>query len=78
MGVGNYDDFKSRLLYGEETVVLRFREAPVRMPLPPTKNQGSIYENQTAGKRFFTFAEATGVVPGVKAVTWLQVNYLVE
>ncbi len=70
MGVGNHDDFKSRLLYGEESVVPRFREAPVRMPLPPAKNQGSIYENQTAGKRFFAFVEpAGGTGAGVKAVT---------
>jgi phytanoyl-CoA hydroxylase len=57
MGAGNFKDFESRLLYGENTVVPRFREAPVRMPLPPAKNQGSIYENQTAGKRFFGFSE---------------------
>ncbi len=58
MGVANYDDFKSRLLFGQEFVVPRFREAPVRMPLPPAKNQGSIYENQAAGgKRFFEFVE---------------------
>jgi hypothetical protein len=29
----------------------------VRMPLPPAKNQGSIYENQTGGKRYFGFVE---------------------
>jgi phytanoyl-CoA hydroxylase len=57
MGVNNYSDFKSRLLFGEESVVPRFKEAPVRMPLPPAKNQGSIYENQTAGKRFFGFVD---------------------
>jgi phytanoyl-CoA hydroxylase len=57
MGVNNYSDFKSRLLFGEESVVPRFREAPVRMPLPAAKNQGSIYENQTAGKRFFGFVD---------------------
>jgi hypothetical protein len=55
--VSNYEDFKSRLLYGEETVEPRFREAPVRMPLPPAKNQGSIYENQMGGKRYFGFVE---------------------
>ena len=57
LGVNNYEDFKSRLLYGEETVQPRFREAPVRMPLPPAKYQGSIYENQTGGKRYFGFVE---------------------
>jgi hypothetical protein len=58
MGVGNYDDFKSRLLYGEHSVVPRFRAAPVRKPLPAAKHQGSVYENQTAGKRFFGFVVA--------------------
>ncbi len=59
MGVSDYGDFKSRLLYGDESVAPRLREAPVRMPLPPAKNQGSIYENQTAsGKRFFAFSES--------------------
>jgi hypothetical protein len=61
MGLGsayvNYDGYKERLLYGTETITPRFREAPVRLPLPPAKNQGSIYENQTAGKRFFGFVE---------------------
>lgn len=54
---GNYGEFQKRLLYGTDTRVPRFRETPVRMPLPPAKNQGSIYENQTAGKRFFGFVE---------------------
>jgi hypothetical protein len=30
------------------------------MPLPPAINQGSIYENQTAGKRYFGFVEQGG------------------
>ncbi len=67
MGAGNYDDFKSRLLYGEESVVPRFRDTPVRMPLPPAKNQGSIYENQTAGKRYFGFVESTNLHVKAKA-----------
>ena len=54
MGVPDLDDFNSRLLQGEPTIVPRFRDTPVRMPLPPALNQGSIYENQSAsGKRFF-------------------------
>jgi phytanoyl-CoA hydroxylase len=61
MGVSNYSDFKSRLLFGDESVVPRFKEAPVRMPLPPAKNQGSIYENQTAGKRFFGFVDQSNM-----------------
>ena len=63
MGLGsayvNYEGYKERLLFGNESIEPRFREAPVRLPLPPAKNQGSIYENQTAagGKRFFEFVE---------------------
>jgi phytanoyl-CoA hydroxylase len=57
MGINNYADFKNRLLFGEDTVVPRSNAAPVRMPLPAAKNQGSIYENQTSGKRFFGFTD---------------------
>jgi ectoine hydroxylase-related dioxygenase (phytanoyl-CoA dioxygenase family) len=54
LGIPAYDEFKSRLLCGAETVVPRIVDCPVRMPLPPALNQGSIYENQTASaKRFF-------------------------
>lgn len=60
MGVGDYEDFRSRLLCGGETIVPRFRDVPVRMPLPPALNQGSIYENQTAGKRWFGFVDNGG------------------
>ena len=31
----------------------RIRPAPVRMPLPPAKSQGSIYENQRELKNKF-------------------------
>jgi ectoine hydroxylase-related dioxygenase (phytanoyl-CoA dioxygenase family) len=58
LGISDYDDFKSRLLCGEETVVPRIVDCPVRMPLPPALNQGSIYENQSASaKRFFEGTE---------------------
>ena len=33
---------------GEPTVVPRTVDCPIRMPMPPAANQGSIYENQTA------------------------------
>jgi len=36
---------------------------PVRLPLPPAANQGSIYENQRAtGRRFFEPAAAERAV----------------
>ena len=70
LGIANYDDFKSRLLCGEETIVPRLSQVPIRMPLPPAKNQGSIYENQTAGaKRFFGFTEPSALDPSRRAAT---------
>lgn len=60
LGIADYADFKRRLLCGNESVEPRIREAPVRLPLPPARNQGSIYENQTAGKRYFGFVEPGG------------------
>jgi phytanoyl-CoA hydroxylase len=54
MGVKDFDEFNSRIVAGEETIVPRLADVPVRMPLPPATNQGSIYENQTSTrKRFF-------------------------
>ncbi len=58
LGIPDYDDFKERLLCGEETIVPRLVDCPARMPLPPALNQGSIYENQTASqKRFFEMSK---------------------
>ena len=60
LGVSDYADYKSRLLYGQESIEPRIRPAPVRLPLPPAKNPGSIYENQAAGKRYFGVASGAG------------------
>lgn len=59
MGRDDWGGYTSRLLYGEETGEPRVRPVPVRLPLPPARNQGSIYENQTTGKRWFGFSEVT-------------------
>ena len=48
LGIADWDEFNSRLVVGEPTVVPRTVDCPIRMPLPPAKHQGSIYENQTA------------------------------
>jgi len=54
LGIPDWDDFNARLLVGSSTVVPRTVDCPIRVPLPPAKNQGSIYENQTAlGRRYF-------------------------
>lgn len=56
----DWQAFTSRMLYGQESIEPRLVNVPIRMPLPPAKNQGSIYENQTAGKRYFGFVEQGG------------------
>ena len=57
MGVKDFDEFNSRLLSGDVVVTPRLADVPVRMPLPPAKLQGSIYETQSAAKKsYFTRA----------------------
>jgi ectoine hydroxylase-related dioxygenase (phytanoyl-CoA dioxygenase family) len=57
MGVKDFDEFNSRLLSGEPVIAPRMTDAPVRLPLPPAKRQGSIYETQSAAKKsYFTRA----------------------
>lgn len=59
MGVGNWQEFNSRLLSGVPSVTPRLADCPVRMPLPPARHQGSIYENQTASRsRYFERVDA--------------------
>jgi phytanoyl-CoA hydroxylase len=57
MGVKDFAEFDSRLLAGPSVITPRLTEVPVRMPLPPPKRQGSIYETQSASKKsYFTRA----------------------
>ena len=57
MGVKDFDEFNSRLLAGDVVVTPRLTDVPVRMPLPPARRQGSIYETQSASKKsYFTKA----------------------
>ena len=57
MGVANFEDFLHRIVRGKPTLEPRLVPLPVRMPLPPSPYQGSIYENQKANpKRFFAKA----------------------
>ncbi len=54
LGFTSLAEFDSRLLTGRSVIEPRVRAAPIRMPLPPAPNQGSIYENQTTLRnRFF-------------------------
>src|SRR3979409_863 len=49
MGVKDFEEFNSRLLSGDPVLAPRMTNVPVRIPLPPAKRQGSIYETQSAG-----------------------------
>jgi ectoine hydroxylase-related dioxygenase (phytanoyl-CoA dioxygenase family) len=56
MGVKDLAEFDSRLLTGQgPSIAPRLAPVPARMPLPPARRQGSIYENQlgTEGRSYF-------------------------
>jgi phytanoyl-CoA hydroxylase len=58
MGVKDLADFDARLITGGPTMEPRVVPAPVRMPLPPARHQGSIYENQSdAARRYFPVSD---------------------
>jgi ectoine hydroxylase-related dioxygenase (phytanoyl-CoA dioxygenase family) len=64
LGVGDLADFDGRLVAGEPTIEPRLTAVPVRLPLPPARHQGSIYENQTdARRRYFAVAAEPGPAP---------------
>jgi ectoine hydroxylase-related dioxygenase (phytanoyl-CoA dioxygenase family) len=57
MGVKDFAEFDDRLLAGPSVITPRLANVPVRMPLPPAKRQGSIYETQSVAKKsYFTRA----------------------
>ncbi|HUK09271.1 MAG TPA: phytanoyl-CoA dioxygenase family protein [Stellaceae bacterium] len=43
---GDWESWTALLVSGEETLTPRLTPMPVRLPLPPAENLGSIYENQ--------------------------------
>jgi phytanoyl-CoA hydroxylase len=50
----DWETWTSLLVSGEETLTPRLAPVPVRLPMPPAENAGSIYENQRNLKsRFF-------------------------
>jgi phytanoyl-CoA hydroxylase len=57
-GTPSLAEFDALMIAGRPTIEPRVTSVPVRMPLPPAKHQGSIYENQTAARRrYFATAE---------------------
>lgn len=52
--IDDWNEYNSWIVAGEPTLHPRMAAAPVRLPLPPAPQQGSIYENQsTLENRFF-------------------------
>ena len=43
---GAFQDYEAQMLRGGSTLEPRLAPVPVRLPLPPAPNQGSIFENQ--------------------------------
>ena len=57
--ITDMDAFNARLITGEPVVAPRMAEVPVRLPLPPARHQGSIFENQKGlPKGWFAAAQA--------------------
>jgi len=62
MGIKDWEQYNRNLVSGTPINTPRIVPAPVRMPLPPSPRQGSIYENQsTAQNRYFERREPTKV-----------------
>lgn len=52
----SWEDRESRVIAGTSTLQPRMVQTPIRLPYPPARHDGSIYENQRAMKRrFFGF-----------------------
>jgi phytanoyl-CoA hydroxylase len=52
----SWEERESRVIAGEATLEPRLVQTPIRLPYPPARHEGSIYENQRAMKRrFFDF-----------------------
>lgn len=45
-GFLGFEAYEAAMLRGSSTLHPRLRDVPVRLPLPPARNQGSIFENQ--------------------------------
>ena len=57
----DWQDHEDRMIAGDSTLEPRVVPAPIRLPYPPARHEGSIYENQRAMKaRFFDFNAQAG------------------
>ena len=63
-GPKDWDAWHALMVAGEDTIEPRCTSVPVRLPLPPASNQGSIYENQRGlTNRFFDKGDGRPVMP---------------
>ncbi|MFL5335351.1 MAG: phytanoyl-CoA dioxygenase family protein, partial [Geminicoccaceae bacterium] len=53
LGVKDLAQFDALLVAGSSTITPRLEKVPVRMPLPPSPRQGSIYEIQATAKTHY-------------------------
>ncbi len=52
----SWEDREARVIAGKTTLQPRMVQTPIRLPYPPARHEGSIYENQRAMKRrYFDF-----------------------
>jgi phytanoyl-CoA hydroxylase len=62
LGAKDFAAWNRQLIDGEPSVTPRLADVPVRIPLPPSPRQGSIYENQTTAKHRYFELRATAAV----------------
>jgi hypothetical protein len=61
LGFPDLTQYDQLMVAGASTLEPRLEAVPVRLPLPPAPNQGSIYENQRGMRtRFFKVPDASG------------------
>ena len=62
MGIKNLEQWNRQLVSGTPSNQPRMERVPVRLPLPPSPHQGSIYENQTSARnKYFQRRETAPV-----------------
>ncbi len=65
----DWDDHEGRMIAGASTLEPRIVPCPVRLPYPPARHEGSIYENQRAMKtRAFDFQPNPDAAPARERV----------
>lgn len=56
-----WEEHESRVIAGKAVLEPRVVPAPIRLPYPPAKHEGSIYENQRVANTYFGYQEDASV-----------------